>query len=213
MMDRNSRSSMTPSPLLSNSCIMAASSASSTSSPISFATRRRLRTVILPDESSSNTLNALASSSSGFRAPIFCRIISRNSGYSMAPLLSLSYSCMMALTSSFLTANPRARMATLSSRTSMVPLLSTSNRLNASWSSPSSSGLNALGEGGFLRAADCANSPEFAAFRSDAIERTAPSSPQVLFCWLRTTLSLSRISCPSPSPLSSEFPAIAALLV
>jgi hypothetical protein len=34
----------------------------------------------------------------------------------------------------FLTAKPSARIATLSSRLSMVPLLSESNRLNASWS-------------------------------------------------------------------------------
>ena len=68
-----------------------------------------------PLPSSSKILNALASSSCGFLSPMRSIMISRNSGYSMLPLSSLSYSRMIASTSSFLTANPRARIATLSS--------------------------------------------------------------------------------------------------
>mmetsp|Transcript_62754 Transcript_62754/g.198725 ORF Transcript_62754/g.198725 Transcript_62754/m.198725 type:complete len:313 (+) Transcript_62754:347-1285(+) len=115
MMERNSPSLISPSASLSNSSIMAASSSSSTVSPSSRATLRRLRRLIFPVPSSSKSWKAFSSSSEGSRSLILSVMISRNSGNSMVPVSSRSYSDMIFLTSSFFTAKPSARIATLSS--------------------------------------------------------------------------------------------------
>merc|ERR1712072_718906 len=77
-------------------------------------------------------LEHLSMSSRVSFSPILAVIMPRNSPNSMVPLPSLSMSETIFLSSSFLTSNPRARMAALSSRTSMAPDWSPSKRLKAS---------------------------------------------------------------------------------
>jgi len=96
------------------------------------ATRFRFRNEIFPVSSSSKSRNAFRISSRESFSLIFAVIISRNSEKSIVPEPSLSMSEIIFLISSFLGSKPRARMATLSSLASIVPLPSVSKRSKAS---------------------------------------------------------------------------------
>lgn len=115
IMLRNSCSFISPSPSLSNSSIIAYNSSSERFSPSSLATLLRFLKLILPVLSSSNSLKALRISSTGSLSLIFDVIISKKSWYSIYPEPSLSYSFIRFRTSCFLTSNPSALIATLSS--------------------------------------------------------------------------------------------------
>jgi hypothetical protein len=79
-----------------------------------------------------NNLNAFNISSLESRSLILAVIISKNSEKSMVPEPSLSISEIIFFISSFLGSKPRARIATLSSFASIVPLPSVSKRSKAS---------------------------------------------------------------------------------
>ncbi|DBA04980.1 TPA: hypothetical protein N0F65_006982 [Lagenidium giganteum] len=149
---------MRPSPSRSASSIISCISSSVSVSPSSVHTRLRLRNEILPVLSSSKSLKILVISSRESRPfyhhvviikqqsvsriiitnhrqrvrTILLVIISMNSSISIVPDSSLSMSAIIWRISAFLTWNPSARMAALSSRTSIVPLPSVSNSSSSS---------------------------------------------------------------------------------
>jgi hypothetical protein len=153
-MRKNSSWLISPSPSRSASSIISWSSSSVKFSPSSLQTLFKFLNEMRPVSSSSNSLKALTISSlesfsdyfpicfrlivdrnalgKGEKSTILTVINSRKSLKSMIPFPALSTLAAIFLSSSFWGSKPRARIATLSSLTSIVPVPSTSKRSKAS---------------------------------------------------------------------------------